>query len=166
MLAALARTAHTPVIKPWPLRPAVEGGFTIDDFTVDEAAGTVTCPRNITRAITVKRRVTFGAACTGCPFRARCTTSPRGTQARSPRTRHVAANTANAPRIRLSRTTTAPTGPWSSGPSPGSPAGTAAFPNAASAGTTPGCSYGSRGLKLRRLLTLGLTVNEESWALG
>ena len=78
MLAALARTAHTPVIKPWPLRPAVEGGFTLDDFTVDEAAGTATCPNGITRTITAKRRVTFGAACTGCPLRDRCTASPRG----------------------------------------------------------------------------------------
>jgi hypothetical protein len=31
------------VIKPGPLRPAVPGGFTIDDFTVDEEYGTVTC---------------------------------------------------------------------------------------------------------------------------
>lgn len=42
MPAALARTAHTPVVKPWPLRPAVEGGFTLDDFTLDQTAGTVT----------------------------------------------------------------------------------------------------------------------------
>jgi len=78
MLAALALTGHTPVIKPWPLRPAVDGGFTLDDFTVDEAAGTATCPNGLTRTITAKRRVTFGAACTGCPLRNRCTTSPRG----------------------------------------------------------------------------------------
>jgi len=78
MLAALARTAHTPVIKPWPLRPAVEGGFTLDDFTVDEAAGTATCPNGITKTITPKRNVTFGAACTGCPLRDRCTASARG----------------------------------------------------------------------------------------
>ena len=81
MLAALARTGHTghtPVIKPWPLRPAVEGGFTLDDFTVDESAGTATCPNGLTRRITAKRRVTFGAACSSCPLRARCTGSPRG----------------------------------------------------------------------------------------
>ncbi|MHC6220610.1 transposase [Arthrobacter sp. MMS24-S77] len=78
MLAALAGSGHTPVIKPWPLRPAVEGGFTLDDFTVDEAVGTATCPNGITRNITAKRRVTFGAACTGCPLRHRCTASPRG----------------------------------------------------------------------------------------
>ena len=29
------------VIKPWPLRPAVAGGFTVDEFTVDETAGTL-----------------------------------------------------------------------------------------------------------------------------
>ena len=43
-LDTLDRAGHTAVIKPWPLRPAVPGGFTLDDFTVDEAAGTVTCP--------------------------------------------------------------------------------------------------------------------------
>jgi IS5 family transposase len=78
MLAALALTGHTPVIKPWPLRPAVDGGFTLDDFRIDEAAGTATCPNGLTRTITAKRRVTFGAACTGCPLRNRCTPSPRG----------------------------------------------------------------------------------------
>jgi IS5 family transposase len=77
-LAALAAAGHTPVIKPWPLRPSVAGGFTLDDFTVDEAAGTATCPNGITRPITRTRSVTFGAACRGCPLRARCTTAARG----------------------------------------------------------------------------------------
>jgi hypothetical protein len=76
--AALAEGGHTAVIKPGPLRPAVEGGFTIDDFTVDEAAGTVTCPAGLTRRISARRYVTFGAACTGCPLRARCTTAKTG----------------------------------------------------------------------------------------
>jgi Transposase DDE domain/Transposase domain (DUF772) len=77
-LAALTAAGHTPVIKPWPLRPAVAGGFTLDDFTVDAAAGTVTCPNEITRPISHTRSVTFGAACRGCPLRARCTTAARG----------------------------------------------------------------------------------------
>jgi Transposase domain (DUF772)/Transposase DDE domain len=76
--AALAEGGHTAVIKPGPLRPAVEGGFTIDDFTVDEAAGIVTCPAGLTRRISARRYVTFGAACTGCPLRARCTTAKTG----------------------------------------------------------------------------------------
>jgi Transposase DDE domain/Transposase domain (DUF772) len=77
-LAALAAAGHTAVIKPWPLRPAVPGGFTADDFTVDAAAGTVTCPNGITRPISRTRAVTFGAACRGCPLRARCTTATDG----------------------------------------------------------------------------------------
>jgi hypothetical protein len=75
---AISLAGHTAVIKPGPLKPAVEGGFTLDDFTADEAAGTVTCPAGITRRITAHRRVTFGAACTGCPLRARCTTARNG----------------------------------------------------------------------------------------
>jgi hypothetical protein len=56
----------------------VAGGFTTDEFTVDEAAGTVTCPAEITRRITATRRVVFGTACADCPLRGRCTSSPRG----------------------------------------------------------------------------------------
>ncbi len=77
-LAALAAAGHTPVIKPWPQRPAVPGGFTIDDFTVDEAAGAVTCPAGITRPISRTRAVTFGVACHGCRMRERCTTAADG----------------------------------------------------------------------------------------
>jgi hypothetical protein len=78
LLDTLERAGHTAIIKPWPLRPAVDGGFTIDDFTVDEAAGTVTCPNQITRPITGTRAVIFGAACRDCPLRDRCTTSAKG----------------------------------------------------------------------------------------
>jgi hypothetical protein len=77
-LDALDRAGHTAVIKPWPLRPAVPGGFTLDDFTVDAAGGTVTCPAGVTRPITRARYAIFGAACRGCPLRARCTTSLSG----------------------------------------------------------------------------------------
>ena len=76
--AALNQAGHTAVIKPRPLRPAVEGGYTLDDFTVDESAGTVTCPAGVTRRISARRNVTFGAACRGCPLRARCTASKTG----------------------------------------------------------------------------------------
>jgi hypothetical protein len=78
MLAAVEGGGHVAIIKPWPLRPAVAGGFTLDDFTVDETAGTVTCPNGTTRPMTRTRSVTFGAACRGCPLRARCTTSATG----------------------------------------------------------------------------------------
>ena len=76
--AAIGRAGHTAVIKPGPLKPAVDGGFTLDDFTADEAAGTVTCPAGHTRPISARRYVTLGAACRGCPLRARCTTAKTG----------------------------------------------------------------------------------------
>jgi hypothetical protein len=76
--AALHQAGHTAVIKPGPLKPAIAGGFTIDDFTADEAAGTVTCPAGITRPITAARSVIFGAACRTCPLRGRCTTRKGG----------------------------------------------------------------------------------------
>jgi len=69
---------HDTVIKPGPLRPAVPGGFTIDDFSVDEDRGTVTCPNGVTRQMSKNRAVTFGAACAGCPLRGRCTTAKDG----------------------------------------------------------------------------------------
>jgi Transposase DDE domain len=56
----------------------VIGGFTIDDFTIDTAAGTVTCPNQITVHITRSGAATFGAKCRGCALRQRCTASPAG----------------------------------------------------------------------------------------
>jgi Transposase domain (DUF772) len=41
--AACRDAGHDTVIKPKPLRPAVPGGFTLDDFTISEDDGTVTC---------------------------------------------------------------------------------------------------------------------------
>jgi hypothetical protein len=76
--AAYRDGGHGTVIKPGPLRPAVPGGFTLDDFTIDEHAGTVTCPAGLTRPMSPARTVTFGAACAGCPLRGRCTTAKDG----------------------------------------------------------------------------------------
>ena len=66
------------IIKPPPLRPAVEGGFTLDDFTIDLHARTVTCPEDITVTITPSGSARFGAACRDCPVRQRCTTAKAG----------------------------------------------------------------------------------------
>jgi hypothetical protein len=76
--AAIAGAGHQAVIKPWPLLPAVKGGFTRDDFTVDTAARTVTCPAGVTRRVTAKNAVIFGVACRDCPLRSRCTTAKDG----------------------------------------------------------------------------------------
>jgi hypothetical protein len=75
---AIERAGHDAVIKPKPVAPAVSGGFTVDDFTVDEDAATVTCPAGQTRPISPRRTVTFGALCRDCPLRARCTTAKTG----------------------------------------------------------------------------------------
>jgi hypothetical protein len=70
--------ADEAVIKPKPVQAPVEGGFTVDDFTVDEQAGTVGCPAGHVRPISRTRVATFGVLCRDCPLRARCTTSKTG----------------------------------------------------------------------------------------
>ena len=77
MLAGLAAAGHRAIIKPWPLRPAVEGGFDLDDFIVDESAGTVTCPNAVTARITPSGCDLRGPL-PGCPLASRCTTSKTG----------------------------------------------------------------------------------------
>jgi hypothetical protein len=78
MLHALDGKKWLPLLKPWPLRPAVEGGFTLDDFVFDAAANTLTCPAEVTRTVSPQGRATFKAACRGCPLREQCTTSASG----------------------------------------------------------------------------------------
>jgi IS5 family transposase len=67
-----------PLLKPWPIKAAVEGGFTIDDYRYDPAANTLTCPAGLTRRVSPQGRASFKAACRGCPLRERCTTSATG----------------------------------------------------------------------------------------
>jgi IS5 family transposase len=68
----------TATIKPPPLRPAVPGGYTLDDFAIDTAAGTAACPAGITVTITGARAARFGRRCHGCQLRDRCTTAQTG----------------------------------------------------------------------------------------
>ena len=75
---AVSDAGHTAVIKPKPLQAPMEGGFTVDDFTVDEQAGTVTCPAGHAVRLSRTRVATFGARCRNCPLRGRCTTSKTG----------------------------------------------------------------------------------------
>ena len=76
--ADYAAAGHDTVIKPKPLTPAVPGGFTLDDFTIDEHAKAVTCPGGHTRPMSPNRTVTFGKLCADCPPRDRCTTAKAG----------------------------------------------------------------------------------------
>ena len=68
----------TATIKPPPLRPAIAGGYTLDDFTFDLDARTVTCPEGITVTITPSGSARFGTHCATCPDRHLCTTAARG----------------------------------------------------------------------------------------
>jgi hypothetical protein len=76
--AVLTAARHTQTIKPIPLRPAVPGGFTKDDFTIDLAAGSVTCPAGHSVAITAAGKAVFDWRCRGCPLAGRCTRAKGG----------------------------------------------------------------------------------------
>jgi hypothetical protein len=77
-LATFDETGHMPMVKPWPTRPAVPGGFSIEDFDVDLDARAVTCPAGQTVPINNSGGVHFGSRCADCPLAARCTTSQHG----------------------------------------------------------------------------------------
>ena len=80
----------TAVIDPPPLRTAIAGGFSLDDFDIDIDARTVTCPAGVTVGLNKHDQARFG----GCwPARAAW-----------PAAKPSPSNTAN-------------TGPWSNGPS-------------------------------------------------
>jgi len=62
----------------------VAGHFSKDDFDIDLAANTVTCPAGNTASFRVRNRgrhaakAEFGTACTTCPLASRCTTAKAG----------------------------------------------------------------------------------------
>jgi hypothetical protein len=80
-LAWLEGQGFTPMVKTQ-LPTAPGGRFAKDQFGIDLAAGTVTCPARVTVAIRPARRgggrARFGVACSVCPLRSACTTSSRG----------------------------------------------------------------------------------------
>jgi hypothetical protein len=80
-LAWLDQQGFTPMVKTQV--PTAPGGrFAKDQFRIDLAAGTVTCPARVTVAIRPARhgggRARFGVACSVCPLRQACTSSVRG----------------------------------------------------------------------------------------
>jgi len=79
ILAALDDAGAVSRVKVQPAS-GVAGHFTKDDFTIDLAAGTVTCPAGRTAPIRRGRHTEaqFGRDCLTCPLVARCTTSPDG----------------------------------------------------------------------------------------
>lgn len=64
---------HRLVIKPLPSRPVVPGGFVRDDFSVDHAQRSVTCPAGHVARLSKKGAARFAPHCVTCPLRSRCT---------------------------------------------------------------------------------------------
>jgi Transposase DDE domain/Transposase domain (DUF772) len=80
-LAWLDQQGLTPMVKTQ-LPTAPGGRFVKDQFRIDLAPGTVTCPARVTVAIRPARhgggRARFGRACSVCPLRDACTSSVGG----------------------------------------------------------------------------------------
>lgn len=166
MLHTLDDKMWTPLLKPWPLKPAVEGGFTVDDFTIDRQAGTATCPAGVTRTVTSKGNVTFGIACRDCPLAARCTTSARGRKLvvgehdelqRAHRKR--AADDSFQAIYRQHRPMVERSIAWLT-------RGSRRVPYRGIEKNNNWLHHRAAGLNLRRLLAIGLTVTDGAWALA
>jgi hypothetical protein len=170
MRVALANAGRVAVIKPMPPHSAVAGGFTRDDFTVDEAAGRVTCPAGHTRTITSTRNAVFGAACSGCPLHARCTSAKHG------RTLHLHPHDAV---LRAARDTWAtdealrdtyrqhrPMVERSNAWLVGVRGRCRRLPYRGVAANNWWLHTRAAALNLRRLLNLGLTTDQDRWALS
>lgn len=166
MLARLNAKHWTPLLKPWPLTPAVEGGFTIDDFVHDPDAGTVTCPAGQTRTITQAGRAVFGIACSGCPLRSRCTTAQKGrTIVLHPHDllqrahRRRAADEGFQATYRAHRPMVERSIAWLT-------RGNRRVPYRGVEKNNNWLHHRTAGLNLRRLVALGLTFQDGSWALA
>lgn len=166
MLAAITEAGHVPLVKPMPLRSAVPGGFTIDDFSIDEDTRTATCPAGHTRPVTTKGHVTFGAICRGCPLVDRCTTAASGRKLvltvhdrllREHRAR--AATPQFQEPYRQHRPMIERTIAWMT-------RGARRVPYRGTIKNNAWWSTRAAAINLKRLLTLGLDIEEGAWAIG
>ena len=166
--AELGERGHTDRVKPAPSRPAVPGGFTVDDFTVDHDAGAATCPNGVTKKISPSGWATFGAACR-LPAAGPLHPQPRGqgTQG-SARTTRCNAPSDKPPPTRAGRPNTDNTGRWSNAPSPGWPAvhGNRRVRYRGVIKNNHWLHHRAAALNLRRLVNLGLTRNGTASAPG
>ncbi len=156
---------HVPVIKPMPLARAVPGGFTIDDFTIDEAARTASCPAGVTRTISATGRATFGVVCSSCPLLARCATSSRGRKLeigphdRIKREHRAPAKDADSQAVyQQHRPMVERSIGWMT-------RGARRVPYRGVAKNNAWWATRAAGINLKRLLNLGLRLDEGAWAL-
>lgn len=155
-----------PLLKPWPIKPAVEGGFTIDDYAYDPDANTLTCPASVTRPVSPAGRVSYKAACRGCPLREQCTTSATGRlvllgehhqlqrehRQRAKDPSWQAAYRQHRPMVERSIA-------WLT-------RGARRVPYRGVEKNNNWLHHRTAGLNLRRLLAMGLTVNNGTWVLA
>jgi Transposase DDE domain/Transposase domain (DUF772) len=159
MLHTLAGKQWLPLLKPWPLKPTIPGGFTIDDFTHNHGARTLTCPAGVTRHVTAANNAVFGVACRGCPLAERCTTSATGRTVKLHRHdqlmrqhRHRAADPGFQHTYRTHRPMVERTIAWLT-------RGNRRVPYRGIAKNNTWLHHRIAALNLRRLLTLGLHYN-------
>lgn len=166
MLNTLNDKRWTPLVKPWPITPAVEGGFTIDNYTYDPSANTLTCPAGVTRPVSHAGRASFKAACRGCPLREQCTTSKTGRLVllgehhqlqREHRQRATDPQWQAA--YRQHRPMVERTIAWLT-------RGARRVPYRGVEKNNQWLHHRAAGLNLRRLLAMGLTVDNGAWALA
>lgn len=166
MLHTLDGKKWMPLLKPWPLKPAIEGGFTIDDFVYDPVANTLTCPGQVTRTVSAQGRATFKAACRGCSLREQCTTAAAGRMVvlgkhhqlqREHRQR--AADSGFQATYRQHRPMVERSIAWLT-------RGARRVPYRGIEKNNDWLHHRVAALNLRRLLTLGLTVKNGTWALA
>lgn len=166
LLASIIRAGHVPIIKPMPLRRAVPGGFTIDDFTIDYTARTATCPAGATRPISDNGRVKFRAVCSSCPLRAQCTTAAEGRALElTPHDQIKREHRARAkdPAFQADYRKHRPMVERSIG---WMVRGSRRVPYRGVAKNNAWWATRAAGINLKRLLNLGLTLENGNWALG
>lgn len=164
--AALADAGHVAVIKPLPLRSPVPGGFTSDDFLIDFDARIVTCPAGHGMPIRPSGGVTFERYCRSCPLASRCTTATRGRKL----TLHIHEQLLRAARVaardpdwqaeyRQHRPMVERSMAWLT-------RGNRKVRYRGTAKNNHWLHHRAAALNLRRLLTMGLTRTDTTWAIA
>jgi len=78
MLGTLDSAGVEAVVKPRPLPTAIQGGYSLDDFVVDETNNMVTCPAGHAATRDGRGRAKFTGWCNQCPLKPQCTKAKNG----------------------------------------------------------------------------------------
>ena len=106
--AHLEDEGKTAVIDAPPLRTAIAGGFSLDDFDIDIDARTVTCPAGVTVGLNKHDQARFGARCATGPLPAAPRRCPAAATSRRARTHHRSAASRRSRHQMLARSQSPP----------------------------------------------------------